>query len=300
MSEQAVNEKTEELDVNTTELQDKNPTEGEGQQDVDGEGFEVIDGNDHTPGQTVPLRTFLSNKEKWKKREEQRRVDAEALRQENELLRLQLEQKNKPKPKADKPPVPEEFSTAEEHTAALTEYIRENGAEAARQFLQQQQEEQQKATRAAVIEQQHDQALDQFYERAAKLKATDFEAAEEAFIQTFGREAALSLIGAIDNSEAVVYALGKNTAKAQEFAQKLKANPVAGLVAITQYASKLQIKPRTAKAPEPDEPERGASGGGDLQAQLDALRKRRDQGKASMQDVINFKREAQAKGVRLI
>lgn len=296
MSEQAVNDTTEKLDGNTEELQDKSP-EGEGQQDP--EGFEVIDGNDQTPGQTVPLKTFLKDKEKWKKREEQRRVDAEALRQENELLRLQLEQLNKPKSKPSGPPVPENYDTAEEHTAALTEYIRENGAEAARQFLLQQEEERQKAARAAAIEQQHDQALDQFYERAAKLKASDFAVAEEAFIQTFGREAALSLIGAIDNSEAVVYALGKNTAKAQEFAQKLKANPVAGLVAITQYASKLTIKPRVTPPPDPDEPERGAKGGLDLQAQLDALRKRRDQGKATMQDILDFRKEAAAKGVRL-
>lgn len=295
MSEQAVNE-TE----NPEELELENPEQKQEDNQPDPDGFEVIDSSDDTPTSSVPLPTYLKNKEKWKKREEKRKADAEALRQENELLRLQLEQRNQAKPQPVKPPTPDDFDSTEEYVEKLNEYIKTQGAEAAKSYLQQHQEEQQQRARVSSMEEQHDKALDEYYERAQRLKAPDFEAAEDAFRDTFGKDAALSLISSIDNSEAMVYALGKNPAKAQAFAQQLKTNPVAGLVALTKYANNLTLKPRSQPAPDPDEPEAGAAGGAvDMQKQLDNLRKRYQNGKIPMKDVIAFKREARQKGVAL-
>ena len=143
MSEQAVNDQTEELDVNTEEQQDKNPTEGEGQQVTEDEGFEVIDGTegDATSKKSVPLNTFLEAKKKWKQREQQKTADAEALRQENELLRLQIEQGKKSKSVPTTLPRPEDYDTAEDHAKAVTEYIREVGVAEAQKLFQQQQEQ---------------------------------------------------------------------------------------------------------------------------------------------------------------
>lgn len=277
--EAAVAEKLEEPEVNTEES----------------EGFEVVIGDDETPASnSVPLSTHVKQKQKWKQRAreaEQEAREAQALKQENELLRMQLEQQS---PKQRTIPNLDEIDDPAERAEALRKYIAEETSAQVEQRVSKLQPKDEPEPQLA-----DEKALDAHYERARKLKVDDFDAAEDEVIAALGKDAARQIIEHYDNSEAIMWALGKNPSKLREFQDKLHSNPVRMLKELTEFASTLRLKPK-GKAPEPDSVESGVSGGGNMQAQLDALRKRVSEGKAPMSDVLKFKKEAKAAGVTLV
>lgn len=290
MSEQA--EKTEEQKAAEAEAARK-AAEEEAE-----DGFEVVTGEEgETPSSnSVPLSSFLKQKEKWKRRAENANQNAEGLKAENELLRLQLEQVSSQQQKKTIPKA-EDFDDPEEHSKALDKYISETSEQTVKKLLQSQQ------TNASEPDgnrtEANEEALRQHYERAAKLKAEDFDDAENEVITVLGQEAARQIIEQFDNSEAVMYALGKNPGRLADVAAKLRSDPVKGVIEITKFASGLQLKPRK-KAPDPDNVDKGTGGGSDLQRQLDKLRARYREGKVEMKEVIAFKRDAKSQGVTLI
>jgi hypothetical protein len=272
---------------------------GEGGED---EGFDVVESGEATPAsgkKVVPLSAHVKAKSKWKERVRNAEKDKEALASENELLRLQNEQLQerlasgqvKPRPKAA------DFGSTDDFEKAEREWLDERITKGVTETLR-------KAAPAAPARgaggDDDEAALDAHYERSAKLKAADFDEAENEVIGAIGKDAARHIITTFPNSEAVMYALGKNPKKLEEIAGLLKRAPVKAIVALTKYADSIQLKPRK-KAPDPHELDKPSShGGSDSQKQLDRMRDEVHAGKRSHGDVIAFKKECREKGITLI
>jgi len=305
-----VAEKTEEQIIEGQQ-QEQQSTEGKAQQQgaaaegeqqqaqqAEGEeGFEVVEegapaGSDRG---LMSVSAHIKAKQKWKARQREAVKSAEALTAENELLRMQLEQRNR----ADAGPKPlpkrENFADDAAHEAAMRGWVAEQvqvtAAETIRKTV---------PAQAQADVEQDDTALDAYYGRAAKLKAPDFEAAENEVITAIGRDAAQHIISLFDNSEVVMYALGKNPKKLAEIASDLKKTPVRAIKNLTEYASKLTLKPR-GKAPQPDSASdaRPTSSTTDPQKALERMREEVHANKRPMKDVIAFKEECRRKGISL-
>jgi len=272
--------------------------DGEGED----QGFEVVE-EDGTPagaGRVVPIGTHIKLKQKLKGKVKEARGEVEAKAQENELLRLQIQQRDEEIARLKQKPLPkvEDFGgdTAKYETA-MRQFIAEQAGVAATEAVR----KAAPAPQQAADDDADDEVLQAYSERAAKLKAADFEEAEDAVIAAFGQQAVRRIIGLFANSEAVIYALGKNPKKLGELAADLKRSPLHAVKNLTEYASKLQLKPR-GKAPEPNSASdtRGsAARGADSQTTLDRMRDEVQAGKRSVDDVLAFKKECRAKGIKV-
>lgn len=276
---------------------------GEGGED---EGLDVVEeganaGADDR-GKVVPLRTHIQQKQKWKGKAKTAQDDAAARAQEAELLKLQLQQRDeelarlkaaqKGPPKRSDYESDEAFEQArEKHARAQTEAlvvdVLKKHVPAA-------------AAGPAEDDPENDPELQAHYDRAAKLRAADFDEREDKVIEAIGAKAARQIIKQYPNSEALVYALGGNPEKLAELASGLKKDPVRAVINLTQYAATLKLQPRKkAPAPDPADERKSTLGQGDAQKQLDALRAKQQKGEASMDDVMKFKRECRRKGIEV-
>eukprot|EP00752_Nemacystus_decipiens_P018794 g16850.t1 len=292
MSDKA--EKTEDQEVDVTTADETSPEAAE-----ETEGYEVVVSEDETPS-SMPVASHLRQKEKWKAKVEKADSAKTATEAENELLRLQIEQL-KGMPETPKVPLQHEYDSDEEYVKAMNDFVATNGKQAALAAVEEY--KQTTASRGASLERekQSEEALDQFYQRANKLGASDFEEAEIKVIETLGRDAALQVIQSFDHSEAVIYALGNNEGRLNQFADLLKKSPVKGIVELTKFAEKVSLKPKTTKAPAPDDTDiPAASSSKGYQVQLDKLRERSMKGeKGVMNEILALKSKAKAEGVAL-
>lgn len=132
------------------------------------------------------------------------------------------------------------------------------------------------AQKTAVAQQQEaERNLQTAYKSAAvALKVRDFDEAEDAVCATLSQTQQSILLSGCDNPAVVVYALGKNPAKADELAKIT--NPVKFAVALGKLEKEIKVTPRKPNTkPEPEHiPARSAplSGGGNTA--LEAARKK--------------------------
>lgn len=273
-----------------------------GEEGGEAEGFDVIEdgGASASAGRVVPIGTHIKLKQKLKGKVKEARGDADAARSERDLVLLENEQLKEAIAKLQVKPMPklEDFSgDTAKYEGALRQFITEQAGAAATEAVRKAAPAQQ----ATASEDDDDEAIVGYAERAAKLKAPDFEAAEDAVIAAIGAPAVKHLIGLFDNSEAVVYALGKNAKKLAEIAEQIKKSPTHAIKNLTLYAAKLTLKPR-GKAPDPDSADdRRASGGGgaDPQKTLDRMRDEVYAKKRPMADVLKFLKDCKGKGIKL-
>lgn len=272
--------------LETEEIQDQQAEQPAAEQEAppEDDGYEVlIDGA--TPA-SMPVASHIKQKQKWKARKEEAEKTAEALRRENELLRMQMEQSQQRKPLSR-----DDFDSDSAYENAVWEKRKKE--------LMQEMQKNQPRTQQQPAEDDSD--LDDYYARAAKLRVQDFDQAEDIVRSTFGDQATRELIRILPNSEAVIYALGKQPEKLREFEQTLRTRPAKFLADVTLFSTKVTTRPRNTKAPEPNALEEGANtSAASPQAQLDRLRDQVSKGKARFADVIAFRREQEAKGVTLI
>lgn len=184
---------------------------------------------------------------------------AEALRlkeEENKLLKLALEQKRE-----TGPPKPDDFDGGEFDPG----YIKAKEEHQERLIQEQVNRQVQEALKATQSQQgQAAQAQDleaetiKHYQRAADLKAKDYEAREDIAIDALGSDAARQIMANFEDSPAILYYLGTNPDQAHSIASLLKRNPVKAVAQIGRLSARLQIKPKSSKAPEPEETLEGA------------------------------------------
>ena len=225
-------------------------------------------------------------------------AELEKVRNENNLYRVALEQRGHAGP-----PDPDQFADGEYdpayQRAAAQHQERQLGSlvdqrvEATLAAQAQRQQQDAEARRLEEGQRAH-------YRKAATLGVDDYEQAEDAVIAAIG-DAAVTEIAARDpdNAHTLFYTLGKSPEKLREFASKFKADPVAGLLYAGALSRDAVVRPSTPPVPEPEE---ALEGGGNSAAEMwiKRLNEKRDQvaeGKATMDEIADIKRDAMAAGV---
>lgn len=245
---------TDEADVEVTAEGDGSNADGVVAESTDEEEFEVVlenagDAPRFTQDQVdgIVQRRLAKAKNKG----EMSSKELDLAREENKLLRLALEQKQKAGP-----PKADDFAEGEFDPA----YVKaqkdfesaERESEVARlvdERYQREQEERRQRESAAAME----GAVREHYSRAAKLKVKDYEATEDVAIEALGQSYADQIIANLPDSAALMYYLGKNPGEAAGIASLIKKNPIAGVAEIGRLAASIRVKPKSSKAPEPEE-----------------------------------------------
>jgi len=107
-------------------------------------------------------------------------------------------------------------------------------------------------TRIAQEQERVKSIVEAHYERAEKLNLPDFDDAEAALISNLDQNAVMQITQALpENSEKVVYYLGKNPQEALRIRAIWEQNPSAVLVELGGLAQKLKVKPKNSSQPPP-------------------------------------------------
>jgi hypothetical protein len=103
-------------------------------------------------------------------------------------------------------------------------------------------------------------AIESHYQRASELKVGNYEQMEDTAVDILGVELVQSIQTTVDNSETLLYWLGKNPEKTQELKELFDASPGKGTLELGKLSGKLTLKPKGGQPPNPDIPLRGGGG----------------------------------------
>ncbi len=143
------------------------------------------------------------------------------------------------------------------------------------------------------------------YERAAELKAKNFDEIEDRAIGILGNDIANHLIQNSDKSHLLLYYLGTNPDQAEVIKSLIETDPIKGVLQIGRLEAQLSVKPRanSEPAPDPDDELRGgtpsAGQANKYQTRLDKAREAAGESR-NMSAVLAIKREAKAAGATVI
>ena len=192
------------------------------------------------------------------------------------LMQMQIDQLNagqKTTIEAPKPPDPINFDEGAgdpKYIAALDEYVdRRTAATVKRQLSEQ-------PNLTPTLDRTTEAKQTAHYERAHKLGATDFDEVEGIAIDGLGKAATKAIIKEYENSELIMYYLGKNPGQLEYFRDLFATDPVHGV----RQLDRLKLEDANAvgqnNAPNPDEPLEGAvpagTGANEYEKKLDQLR----------------------------
>lgn len=250
---------------------------------------------------TVPLAKHLSYKEKWNKKIDDADQRAENSARETERLRLENELLKKQSgafaaQKKEGIPLEVDFDTTEAYQAAFQEYLRSENEK----NMQAWSDKQAQSTLSATQETKLDEAMQSHLTRAVNLGVDDYDEVEDKARAILTDDVCKEIMQRFDNSEQILYSLGKNPSKAHEIIQTLRADPTQGVVDLTNIARNFTESQTTGSSlPEPDT---SFSGGQaptnviDFDQQIDEMRQKVSDKKATMNDLLKLKAKAKASG----
>lgn len=147
-------------------------------------------------------------------------------------------------------------SAKEKYAKDLHEYQMQLSQQATRTVLDDHLHGKQRAEQQQRVK----QAIESHYERAEKLKVSDYDEAESKLIDVLDQNAVAEIVQAVPNSEAVIYYLGKNDAAAQKLRETWVRNPSMVLFELGGLSKDLKIRPKTKKdQPAPESKVTGAA-----------------------------------------
>lgn len=228
----------------------------------------VVDGEDEPPSKPSAPKGFHKRIHKLNSRvdaaksetEEERREKldalrrAEALEEENKLLRSMQGRNPNQEPK------PEDFESDDEFEAAKKEFDDKRVAALVEQKLTEVVTQAQTTTTRQAQENQLNGKIAEHLTRAEGLKVSDYESTEDVAIDALGRDFAKQVMAKNRKSELILYHIGKNPGKAEYYAELAKSDPVAALMEIGELGARLKPKPKHSQAPDPDTTLSGAGG----------------------------------------
>lgn len=265
MSEQLHDDQVEELEQES-ELQDEDVTDSQEEESSEEEDDE--DGVIVTIGDEKPLVEDEEEKTapKWVK--DLRKQTKEQAKRIRELEQEREASKSSAAPKVPdlgpKPTLDDCDYDAEEFETRLTAW-----------HERKRQVEQAKADEQKQIEAQQQEwqgRLTTYAKAKEGLKVRDFEDAENTVLSTLSVTQQGIIVQGADNSALVVYALGKNPAKAKELAGITDAVKFAFAIAKLETQLKVQAKSKSAPAPEGKIRGGGAAISGSVDSNLERLR----------------------------
>lgn len=211
------------------------------------------------------------------------REDKRRIRELEEQLKAKTATETKPVQVGKKPTLEDHDYDAEKFEASLEQWYEQK----------RQADEQNAKAQAEVNAQQQawEAKLNKYNEDKAKLKVDDFEDAEEFVRGTLSTVQQGIIIKGSKNPEVLIYALGRNHAKAKELAAIT--DPVEYAFAVAQLETKLKVTPR--KAPPPERTVSGSGrGSGALDKTLERLREEAEI-TGDMTKVHQYRRQQRAK-----
>lgn len=141
------------------------------------------------------------------------------------------------------------------------------------------------------------------YERATEIGAKDYSETEDKAIESLGNELVNHIIENFEDSQYLLYYLGKNTHEADRISGLIQNKPILGIAELGRLSSELKVKTKTSTAPNPDEEIEGGmpSATGSLQRQLDKLRDQagKNPTQDNMKKIIAFKKRLREKDINL-
>lgn len=211
------------------------------------------------------------------------REDKRRIRELEEQLKSKTATETKPVQVGKKPTLEDHDYDAEKFEASLEQWYEQK---------RQADEQNAKAQAQANAQQQAWEAkLNKYNEDKAKLKVDDFEDAEELVRGTLSTVQQGIIIKGSKNPEVLIYALGRNHAKAKELAAIT--DPVEYAFAVAQLETKLKVTPR--KAPPPERTVSGSGrGSGAVDSTLERLRAEAEK-TGDMSKLLQYKRQQRAK-----
>lgn len=218
--------------------------------------------------------------------------EAEMLREENKLLRLQA-QAGSPTSKPDE----DDFETTAEYDAAQDEYdnvrIAKIAQEQAARIIQNNQAQTTQANNDTALEAQ----LSAHYEKANALKMPNYEELEDKAIDVLGTELSKVIMANTDKSHLIMAHLGANPGKAEELVEMVKTNPVGALVKAVEIGSSLSVKPKN-NAPDPETKVEPGAAASDWQSRIDKAREKAVTSN-DMTELLSLKKQMREAGVKL-
>lgn len=316
MGEAEAKEVTEEETIDTEaeevkeelDAEEEKPAEGEDETTEEDQEFEVVRESGESQTSTAPKQTgFRKRINKLNQKIDvanQERDSANSnnavLEEKNKLLEIALEQARSGKIDSVNPPNPDDYDAGtldpefikkkEAWTnARIDQRISEGIAKATKSTVETQ------TTNTKAIDLQKKQAS--HYERAEKLGVKDYETIEDKAIETLGLEFTNHIIEYFNDSQNILYYLGKNPKDAEVLRGLLDENLVLGVAEIGRLRSEIRVRPKKQTTPNPDtELEGGVPKNATANdRKLDKLREEASK-TGDMTKLIAFKRELKAKG----
>jgi len=122
--------------------------------------------------------------------------------------------------------------------------------------------EQNKAANQSLVDEQENKRKSYaHYEKTAKLNVPDYDAMEDAAVASLGREAVNQIINMAENSELIVYYLGKNPNEARHFASLIDTDSRLAFKHLGKLEERVKSRKKASskRAPDPDEERTGGS-----------------------------------------
>lgn len=141
------------------------------------------------------------------------------------------------------------------------------------------------------------------YERATAIGAKDYSETEDKAIESLGNEVVNHIIDNFEDSQYLLYYLGKNPHEADRIGGLIQSKPILGIAELGRLSSELQVKTKTSTTPNPDEEIEGGESSvtSSLQRQLDKLRDQagKNPTQNNMKKIIAFKKRLREKDINL-
>ncbi len=261
------------------ESQDVVAEESQQQQDQqEAESDEVV----VTIGEEAPPAEDHAPAPAWVK--ELRKANREKDRRIREL-ESKLQTSVEHKPTLPKKPTIEDFDyDTERYESALADWFEQKRKVDELEVKARQQQEH--------AQQQWQQKLQSYADKRVSLKVPDYEDAEGVVMEVMSPAQQSIILDGADNPALIVYALGKNEAKAREIAAI--ANPVQFAFAVAKLEAQVKMTNKT-KAPPPEKRLSGTGRvAGSLEDRLEAARAKAEK-TGDMTEVMRIKREMRNK-----
>lgn len=219
---------------------------------------------------------------------DQANAEAEALREENKLLRLAQQQK------LEKLTIPVEdnFTSDEEYRSALRAYEDQRINDAVDSKVRESLSQSHQQTTQDNLSLKEQQAISEHYKRADNLKVKNYDDLEGKAIEILGEEFAKTLIANTDNAHLILPYLGANAGKAVEIASMIQSDPVRAFAKAVAVGSNPNLtRPKHSTAPDPETEIDPGSSISQTEKKLDDMRQKVAEGKATMDDLMKLKRK---------
>lgn len=268
---------TEELDQTEEEIteeesgelqgqEEEDSEEAQGEEDSEADEVEVVrEGEGSLPksndnaGVRKRINRLNARNEETEKGKTEAEKSNDLLREENKLLNLRLNQVENA-PKAPTKPKSDDFEDGAhdpKFIEAQDKYDDYRIDKKVQERLTQTQNTSAEADAVATTQRDLEIAQEAHYAKVAKFKVPDYNAREDKVIERFGVAFVNDIIDAAENPHHLLYYLGTDSDAAVADGDKiigaLKTKLARGVIEIGRLQERLKVKPKSRKAPDPDE-----------------------------------------------